>query len=123
MHSKTKNIPIKYHFLREQVAEKNIRIEYVGTKEQVTNIFTKPLPQEAFEYLRQRLGVISTPKMNAYLICLRCTRGSTIRGQFFRGSSLGWKDTFAIDDKGGEIYQMQRIEAWLQGERFIRYRG
>jgi hypothetical protein len=62
MHSKTKHIPIKYHFLREQVAEKNIRVEYVGTKEQVADIFTKPLPWEAFEYLRQRLGVISTPK-------------------------------------------------------------
>jgi hypothetical protein len=66
MHSKTKHIPIKYHFLREQVAEKNIRVEYVGTKEQVADIFTKPLPREAFEYLRQRLGVISTPKMNAF---------------------------------------------------------
>jgi hypothetical protein len=52
MHSKTKNIPINYHFLREQFAEKNIRVEYVGTKEQVTYIFTKPLPREAFEYLR-----------------------------------------------------------------------
>jgi hypothetical protein len=62
MHSKTKHIPIKYHFLREQVAEKNIRVEYVGTKEQVADIFTKPLPREAFEYLRQRLGFISTPK-------------------------------------------------------------
>jgi hypothetical protein len=62
MHSKTKHIPIKYHFLREHVAEKNIRVEYVGTKEQVADIFTKPLPWEAFEYLRQRLGVISTPK-------------------------------------------------------------
>jgi hypothetical protein len=62
MHSKTKNIPIKYHFLWEQVAEKNIRVEYVGTKEQVEDIFTKPLPQEAFEYLCQRLRVISTPK-------------------------------------------------------------
>jgi hypothetical protein len=62
MHSKMKNIPIKYHFLQEQVAEKNIRVEYMGTKEQVTNIFTKSLAQEAFEYLRQRLRVISTPK-------------------------------------------------------------
>jgi hypothetical protein len=62
MHSKTKNIPIKYHFLREQVVEKNIRVEYVGTKEQVADIFTKPLPREAFEYLHQSLGVISTPK-------------------------------------------------------------
>ena len=33
MNSKMKNIPIKYHFIREQVAEKNIRVEYVGTKE------------------------------------------------------------------------------------------
>jgi hypothetical protein len=62
MHSKTKNIPIKYHFLQEQVQEKNIRVEYVSTKEQVVDIFTKPLSWEAFEYLLQRLGVISTPK-------------------------------------------------------------
>jgi hypothetical protein len=62
MHSKTKHIPTKYHFLWERVVEKNIRVEYVGTKEQVADIFTKPLPQEAFEYLRQRLGVISTQK-------------------------------------------------------------
>jgi hypothetical protein len=62
MHSKTKHIPIKYHFLWEQVAEKNIIVEYVGTKEQVEDIFTKPLPRESFEYLLQRLGVISTPK-------------------------------------------------------------
>jgi hypothetical protein len=66
MHSKMKHIPIKYHFLREQVAEKNIRVEYVGRKEQVVDIFTKPLRRESFEYLRQRLGVISTPKMNAF---------------------------------------------------------
>ena len=32
MHSKTKHIPIKYHFIREQVAKKNIKLEYVGTK-------------------------------------------------------------------------------------------
>jgi hypothetical protein len=62
MHSKTKHIPIKYHFLREQVAEKNIKFEYVGTKEQVVDIFTKLLPREAFEYLHHRLRVISTPK-------------------------------------------------------------
>jgi hypothetical protein len=34
----------------------------MGTNEQVEDIFTKPLPWEAFEYLRQRLGVISAPK-------------------------------------------------------------
>jgi hypothetical protein len=62
LHSKMKHIPMEYHFLQEQVAEKNIRVEYVGRKEQVAYIFTKPLPSESFDYLRQRLGVISTPK-------------------------------------------------------------
>ena len=58
MHSKRKQIPIKYHFVREQVAEKNIKLEYVGTKEQIDGIFTKPLPHEAFEYLHQKLRIL-----------------------------------------------------------------
>ena len=41
---------MKFHFLREQVTEKNIKLEYIGTKEQVANVFTKPLPRETFEY-------------------------------------------------------------------------
>jgi hypothetical protein len=60
IHSKKKHTTIKYHFLREQVVENNIRFEYVGTKEKGADIFTKTLPQEAFEYLLQRLRVIST---------------------------------------------------------------
>ena len=62
MYSKAKHIPIKFHFLREHVTEKNIRLEYVETTEQIVDIFTKPLPRESFEYLRQKLGVISSPK-------------------------------------------------------------
>ena len=53
MHSKTKHIPIKYHFLREQVLSKVIKLEYVGTKDQLTN----PLPKSQFETLRAQLGV------------------------------------------------------------------
>ena len=48
MHSKTKHIPIKFHFLREQVTKKNNKLEYVETKEQITDIFTNPLPRETF---------------------------------------------------------------------------
>jgi hypothetical protein len=60
------NIPVQEmsltHFLQEQVVEKNIRVEYVGTKEKAADVFTKPLPWESFEYLHQRRGVIYTPK-------------------------------------------------------------
>ena len=57
-HSKTKNIPIKYHFLRKQVTNQIVRVHYIPTMEQIANIFTKPLPKTPFEYLRQKLGVI-----------------------------------------------------------------
>jgi hypothetical protein len=56
MHSKMKHIPIKYHFLREHATEKNINIEYIGTKEKIVYVFTKPILRENFEYLQQRLG-------------------------------------------------------------------
>jgi hypothetical protein len=66
MHSKKKHIPIKYHFLWEQVVEKNIIVEYVGTKEQVVDIFTKPLPREAFEYFRPETQSNFYSKMNDF---------------------------------------------------------
>eukprot|EP00253_Pinus_taeda_P028674 PITA_28674 len=58
MHSKTKHIPIKYHFLREQLLEQKVKLEYVPSKEQVADILNKPPPRETFEYLRQKLGVV-----------------------------------------------------------------
>ena len=57
MHSKTKPISIKYHFDRELVQDKEIRLEYVNSKEKIADIFTKPLPKDAFLYLRGKLGV------------------------------------------------------------------
>ena len=60
-HSKSKHIPIKYHYLRDQAQNKNIKLEYVPTQEHVADIFTKPLRRDVFEYLRQILGVIPLP--------------------------------------------------------------
>jgi len=58
MYSKTKHILIKFHFLWEQVAENNINVDYVGTNEQIADIFTKSLPRETFEYLRQKPRIV-----------------------------------------------------------------
>ena len=61
VHSKTKHITIKFNFLQEKVIEKNINLEYIGIKKHIVDIFTKPLPRDTFEYLWQRLGIISAP--------------------------------------------------------------
>ena len=58
MHTKTNHIAIKYHFLRELVQDKDVRQEYVNTKEKIVHIFTTSLPKDAFLYLRGKLGVI-----------------------------------------------------------------
>ena len=47
--SKAKHIPIKYHYLRELAANKKIRLEYIPTRDQVVDIFTKPLNRDVFD--------------------------------------------------------------------------
>ena len=61
LHSKTKHISIEYHVLREKETKKEIRLEYVNTKDQIAYIFMKPLPKDTFEYLRGMLGVMPFP--------------------------------------------------------------
>eukprot|EP00253_Pinus_taeda_P029867 PITA_29867 len=58
MHSKTKHIPIKYHFLLEQVLEQKVKLEYVPSKEQVADILTKPLPRETLNTSGKSWGLL-----------------------------------------------------------------
>ena len=63
MHTKTKDITIKYQYLKELVQDKEVKMKYVNTKEKIVDIFTKTLLKDAHEYLRGKLGVI--PLSNA----------------------------------------------------------
>ena len=63
MHAKTKHIAIKYNYVRELVEDKEVKMEYVTSKEKIVNSFTKPLPKDVFEYLRGKLGVIPLSKV------------------------------------------------------------
>ena len=49
--------------LREKVAKKEIKLEYVNTKEQIEDIFKNSLPKDTFEYLRGMLGVTPLPNL------------------------------------------------------------
>ena len=57
-HSRTKHIDIRHHFIRDHVAKGDILLQNVGTKEQLADIFTKPLYESNFVRLRSELNVI-----------------------------------------------------------------
>ena len=97
MHSKTKHIPMKFHFLWEQVTKNNIKLEYIETNEQIADILTKPLPRETLEYLREKLGVIISPNW----IDLSLTTQNYDKGSMTNVP-------FSIVSKGGEKAEQGR---------------
>ncbi|GKE60203.1 retrovirus-related pol polyprotein from transposon TNT 1-94, partial [Tanacetum coccineum] len=56
-HSKTKNIDIRYHFIKEHVEKGTMEIYFIETEYQLADLFTKALPKERFEYLVHRIGM------------------------------------------------------------------
>jgi hypothetical protein len=59
-HSRTKHIAIQYHFLRDHQQKADIEIAYVNTKEQLADIFTKPLDEQTFTKLRHELNILDS---------------------------------------------------------------
>jgi hypothetical protein len=57
-HSHTKHIAIRYHFLRDHQQKGDIEIAYINTKEQLADIFTKPLDEQTFNKLRHELNIL-----------------------------------------------------------------
>ena len=58
-YSRTKHIEIRHHFLRDHAQKGDITLEFESTKDQLADIFTKPLSEEQFSDIRRQLGVIS----------------------------------------------------------------
>ena len=58
-HFRTKHIEIRHHFLRDHAQKGDITLEFISIKDQLADIFTKPLSEEQFVDIRRQLGVIS----------------------------------------------------------------
>jgi hypothetical protein len=56
-HARTKHIEVDFHFVRERVAQGLLRIQFVSTKDQVADGFTKPLPVRGLENSRHNLNL------------------------------------------------------------------
>nr|GEZ67288.1 retrovirus-related Pol polyprotein from transposon TNT 1-94 [Tanacetum cinerariifolium] len=55
-HSRTKHITVRYHFIKEHVEKGTIEQYFVKTDYQLADIFTKALPMDRFNYLVRRLA-------------------------------------------------------------------
>ena len=59
-HARTKHIEVEYHFARERVVQKLLHIKFISSKDQLADIFTKPLSQPQFEGCRRNLNLLCT---------------------------------------------------------------
>lgn len=57
-HGRAKHIDIKYHFLREKVADGFLKLTYKESNEMLADLLTKGLPKERHNYLTHKLGVM-----------------------------------------------------------------
>jgi hypothetical protein len=56
-HPKVKHISIKFHYIRQLIKSQDVNLLYVQTKEQIADIFTKPLSFTLFVKFRRSLGL------------------------------------------------------------------
>ena len=56
-HRRTKHIDVQHHFIREKYECGVINVQYIDTKSQLADIFTKALAREPFEYLFKQIGM------------------------------------------------------------------
>jgi hypothetical protein len=63
-HKKSKHIDTRFHFIRELVNNGDIALQFHGTRDQLVDIFTKPLGKSVFDFQRQHLGIISADDCN-----------------------------------------------------------
>nr|GFA70359.1 hypothetical protein [Tanacetum cinerariifolium] len=56
-HSRTNHIDVRYHFIKEKVEKGIVELFFVGTDNQLADLFTKALFEDGFKYLIRRLGM------------------------------------------------------------------
>jgi hypothetical protein len=53
---------IRHHFIRDHVNKKEIKIIFVDTENQLADMFTKPLVEDHFNFIKEKLKIIKNPK-------------------------------------------------------------
>ncbi|KAK8913644.1 hypothetical protein KSP39_PZI023491 [Platanthera zijinensis] len=64
LHSRTKHIEIRHHFLRDNVEKNKIELQYIPTDLQRGDIFTKPLDEKKHSFFLNQLGMLDGGSLN-----------------------------------------------------------
>ncbi|GKC04033.1 retrovirus-related pol polyprotein from transposon TNT 1-94, partial [Tanacetum coccineum] len=64
LHSRTKHIDIRYHFIRDHILKGDIELHFIPTEYQLADIFTKPLDELTFTRLKAELGIFDILPLN-----------------------------------------------------------
>ncbi|GJT47667.1 hypothetical protein Tco_0973824 [Tanacetum coccineum] len=59
LHSRTKHIDIRYHFIRDYILKGDINLHFIPTQYQLAAIFTKPIDEPTFKRLIVELGMLN----------------------------------------------------------------
>ncbi|KAJ9542522.1 hypothetical protein OSB04_029028 [Centaurea solstitialis] len=59
LHSRSKHIDIRYHFIRDHISKGDIELHFIPTEYQLADLFTKPLDEARFNFLVGELGMIN----------------------------------------------------------------
>ncbi|GJS46733.1 hypothetical protein Tco_0596854 [Tanacetum coccineum] len=59
LHSRTKHIDIRYHFIIDHILKGDIELHFIPTQYQLADIFTKPLDEPTFKRLIVELGMLN----------------------------------------------------------------
>jgi hypothetical protein len=57
-HDRSKQIEVRYHFIREFIEDETVTVDFISTDEQLTDIFTKALGRVRFQVLREKINVV-----------------------------------------------------------------
>lgn len=57
-HSKTKYIALRDHFIKDHVEDRNMKVYFIMSADQLDDIFTKALLEVSFNRVFQKIGMI-----------------------------------------------------------------
>ena len=63
LHSRTKHIEIRHHFICDHINRGDIELSFIPIKIQLADIFTKPLDEARFTFLRHELNIVDSKNL------------------------------------------------------------